>query len=117
MGNLVRGITASLENIGSLRADEDDSLPAIADKYVPVRPISSVTRRRRKEKMVRPDQGPSMSWKKLIIFQKLKMAHKCHNCSRLETPQWRPGPNGPRTLCNVCGLIYTKRQQRHSETK
>ncbi|KAJ4149895.1 hypothetical protein LMH87_010669 [Akanthomyces muscarius] len=96
MGNLVRDIAASLENIGSLRADEDQMLPDIADKYIPMRPVSSVCRQRRKERM------------------KLKMAQKCHRCSRLETPQWRPGPDGPRTLCNVCGLIYTKRQQRYA---
>ncbi|OAQ97801.1 hypothetical protein LLEC1_02555 [Akanthomyces lecanii] len=96
MGNLVRDIAASLENIGSLRADEDQMLPDIANKYIPVRPISPISRQRRKERM------------------KLKMAQKCHRCSRLETPQWRPGPDGPRTLCNVCGLMYTKRQQRHA---
>ncbi|OAA57286.1 transcription factor rfeH-Penicillium chrysogenum [Cordyceps fumosorosea ARSEF 2679] len=97
MGNLVRDISASLEKIESLRADEDEVLPFVADKYVPMRPMSSIARRRRKEK------------------KKLKIAHKCHSCKRLDTPQWRPGPDGPRTLCNVCGLIYTKRQQRQAE--
>ncbi|TQV91977.1 hypothetical protein V2A60_005930 [Cordyceps javanica] len=97
MGNLVREISASLEKIESLRADEDEVLPHVAEQYVPVRPISSVARRRRKEQ------------------RKLKTAHRCHSCSRLDTPQWRSGPDGPRTLCNVCGLIYTKRQQRHAE--
>lgn len=52
MGNLVRDISASLENIGSLRADEDQMLPDIADKYMPMRPVSSVWRQRRKERMV-----------------------------------------------------------------
>ncbi len=52
MGNLVRDIAASLENIGSLRADEDQMLPDIADKYIPMRPVSSVCRQRRKERMV-----------------------------------------------------------------
>ncbi|KAL6753374.1 hypothetical protein V8C86DRAFT_2727053 [Haematococcus lacustris] len=32
----------------------------------------------------------------------------CHNCGVLDTPQWRCGPNGPRTLCNACGLRYKK---------
>jgi hypothetical protein len=26
----------------------------------------------------------------------------------VETPEWRRGPLGPRTLCNACGLIYAK---------
>ncbi|KAI8203713.1 hypothetical protein K4K48_007345 [Colletotrichum sp. SAR 10_66] len=35
----------------------------------------------------------------------------CHKCHRVDTPQWRLGPDGPMTLCNVCGLVYAKRQQ------
>ncbi|KAF6808039.1 gata zinc finger [Colletotrichum sojae] len=35
----------------------------------------------------------------------------CHKCYRVVTPQWRRGPDGPMTLCNVCGLVYAKRQQ------
>ncbi|KAM3486300.1 hypothetical protein MY8738_000516 [Beauveria namnaoensis] len=96
MGNLVRDITSSLDKIESLRADENENemLPHVADKYVPTRPISSAARARRKEQ------------------NKQRMTHKCHNCHRVETPQWRPGPDGPKTLCNVCGLVYTKRQQK-----
>ena len=29
---------------------------------------------------------------------------RCHSCNRAETPQWRRGPDGARTLCNSCGL-------------
>ncbi|KAK1704343.1 uncharacterized protein CLUP02_04421 [Colletotrichum lupini] len=36
----------------------------------------------------------------------------CHNCHTTCTPQWRSGPAGPRTLCNVCGLIYAMRQRK-----
>ena len=53
MGNLVRDISSSLEKIGSLRdEDEDEVLPDVANKYVPVRPVSFVERKRRREKMV-----------------------------------------------------------------
>jgi hypothetical protein len=31
---------------------------------------------------------------------------KCHHCGTEETPQWRQGPDGPRTLCNACGVRY-----------
>ncbi|KIK95274.1 hypothetical protein PAXRUDRAFT_92867, partial [Paxillus rubicundulus Ve08.2h10] len=33
---------------------------------------------------------------------------KCHSCSIRETPEWRRGPDGARTLCNACGLHYAK---------
>ncbi|KAI9029963.1 hypothetical protein CLU79DRAFT_733426 [Phycomyces nitens] len=33
---------------------------------------------------------------------------KCHSCNISETPEWRRGPDGARTLCNACGLHYAK---------
>mmetsp|Transcript_15042 Transcript_15042/g.28913 ORF Transcript_15042/g.28913 Transcript_15042/m.28913 type:complete len:385 (+) Transcript_15042:203-1357(+) len=32
----------------------------------------------------------------------------CANCSCTNTPQWRMGPTGPKTLCNACGVRYKK---------
>lgn len=29
---------------------------------------------------------------------------RCLSCNRAETPEWRRGPDGARTLCNACGL-------------
>ncbi|KAG4178810.1 hypothetical protein ERO13_A10G066600v2 [Gossypium hirsutum] len=31
---------------------------------------------------------------------------KCLHCAAEETPQWRTGPLGPKTLCNACGVRY-----------
>ncbi|QPC70716.1 hypothetical protein HYE68_001468 [Fusarium pseudograminearum] len=36
----------------------------------------------------------------------------CTLCNETNTPRWRKGPGGHRTLCNVCGLIYSKRQSK-----
>ncbi|VUC23746.1 unnamed protein product [Clonostachys rosea] len=36
----------------------------------------------------------------------------CHECRSETTPRWRKGPDGPGTLCNVCGLLYAKRMRR-----
>ncbi|KAH7186626.1 hypothetical protein DER44DRAFT_858810 [Fusarium oxysporum] len=33
---------------------------------------------------------------------------RCGRCSRIDTPEWRRGPDGARTLCNACGLHYAK---------
>lgn len=30
------------------------------------------------------------------------------HCHSLETPLWRAGPDGPKTLCNACGVRYKK---------
>ena len=32
----------------------------------------------------------------------------CDQCGQRETPEWRRGPRGLRTLCNACGLFYSK---------
>ncbi|KAL1925802.1 uncharacterized protein VTP21DRAFT_685 [Calcarisporiella thermophila] len=34
---------------------------------------------------------------------------ECFNCHCTETPEWRRGPQGPKTLCNACGLRYAKK--------
>lgn len=45
--------------------------------------------------------GRSSSDKK----KKLKIADEyvCTDCGTLDSPEWRKGPNGPKTLCNACG--------------
>lgn len=32
----------------------------------------------------------------------------CIQCGNKKTPQWRQGPNGPRSLCNACGVAFMK---------
>ncbi|WOL17384.1 GATA transcription factor 17 [Canna indica] len=38
-------------------------------------------------------------------------ASECHHCgiSATSTPMMRRGPNGPRTLCNACGLVWANK--------
>ncbi|KAG5338125.1 GATA zinc finger domain-containing protein 10 [Termitomyces sp. T112] len=40
---------------------------------------------------------------------------KCHSCNIRETPEWRRGPDGARTLCNACGLHYAKLQRKRDK--
>ncbi|XP_061960209.1 GATA transcription factor 1-like isoform X2 [Populus nigra] len=35
-----------------------------------------------------------------------KLGRKCQHCGVEKTPQWRAGPDGPKTLCNACGVRY-----------
>ena len=37
-------------------------------------------------------------------YQRNAPPGRCHSCNRAETPEWRRGPDGARTLCNACGL-------------
>ncbi|ODQ52764.1 hypothetical protein SAICODRAFT_7798 [Saitoella complicata NRRL Y-17804] len=44
---------------------------------------------------------------------------RCHSCNIADTPEWRRGPDGARTLCNACGLHYAKltRKSMNEEAK
>ena len=33
---------------------------------------------------------------------------QCEHCGCTNTPLWRSGPSGPKSLCNACGLRWTK---------
>lgn len=41
--------------------------------------------------------------------KKLKIADEyvCTDCGTLDSPEWRKGPSGPKTLCNACGCECT----------
>lgn len=37
-----------------------------------------------------------------------RKSNNCKHCETDETPEWRRGPDGSRTLCNACGLFFSK---------
>ncbi|KAH8890609.1 hypothetical protein GQ53DRAFT_747360 [Thozetella sp. PMI_491] len=46
-----------------------------------------------------------------------RLSFSCRICARQDTPRWRCGPEGPGTLCNVCGLVFAKRKRRKQTTR
>ncbi|KAJ4292481.1 white collar 2 type of transcription factor [Kalmusia sp. IMI 367209] len=46
--------------------------------------------------------------------KKMKIADEyvCTDCGTLDSPEWRKGPNGPKTLCNACGLRWAKKEKK-----
>ncbi|KAK2768539.1 blue light receptor [Arachnomyces sp. PD_36] len=38
--------------------------------------------------------------------------YECQRCGKCSSPEWRKGPNGPKTLCNACGLRWSKEQKK-----
>ncbi|TDL24954.1 hypothetical protein BD410DRAFT_766588 [Rickenella mellea] len=36
----------------------------------------------------------------------------CVTCGRTDSPEWRKGPLGPKTLCNACGLRWSKKSRK-----
>ncbi|KAJ1023234.1 hypothetical protein NDA16_003387 [Ustilago loliicola] len=49
---------------------------------------------------------------KRVRKRKNEHHQECLGCQAKETPEWRKGPMGPRTLCNACGLLYAKLTKR-----
>ncbi|KAK5657038.1 hypothetical protein OQA88_3564 [Cercophora sp. LCS_1] len=44
--------------------------------------------------------------------QKVAEEYVCNDCGTLESPEWRKGPGGPKSLCNACGLRWAKREKK-----
>ncbi|PWA63019.1 Zinc finger, GATA-type [Artemisia annua] len=38
-------------------------------------------------------------------------SRSCRDCKTTSTPLWRGGPDGPKTLCNACGIKYNKKRR------
>ncbi|KAK4231234.1 hypothetical protein QBC38DRAFT_262437 [Podospora fimiseda] len=45
--------------------------------------------------------------------QKVAEEYVCTDCGTLESPEWRKGPQGPKTLCNACGLRWAKQEKKN----
>ncbi|KAM0808052.1 hypothetical protein AB5N19_08393 [Seiridium cardinale] len=56
------------------------------------------------------DRDPRTGEKK----KKIKVAEEyvCTDCGTLDSPEWRKGPSGPKTLCNACGLRWAKKEKK-----
>lgn len=108
------GIVNELRNMTAYAARAEGAgptfvLPQAAQELDTSRDINSMSHTKRLHKSRRASGDMSSSRKR-----KSSIVHAaCYECHRTETPQWRPGPDGPNTLCNVCGLLYAKRQVRN----
>ncbi|KAH8921560.1 hypothetical protein BT69DRAFT_1283107 [Atractiella rhizophila] len=41
-----------------------------------------------------------------------KQARSCSSCGATDSPEWRKGPSGDKSLCNACGLRFARAQAR-----
>ncbi|RDW94183.1 GATA transcription factor LreB [Aspergillus mulundensis] len=48
--------------------------------------------------------------------KRLRAEYKCADCGTSDSPEWRKGPEGPKTLCNACGLRWAKMEKRRQDT-
>ncbi|KAL4943380.1 hypothetical protein BDV06DRAFT_190111 [Aspergillus oleicola] len=48
--------------------------------------------------------------------KRLKGEYQCADCGTSDSPEWRKGPDGPKTLCNACGLRWAKSQKKRQDS-
>ncbi|CAG8458754.1 8803_t:CDS:2 [Funneliformis caledonium] len=75
--------------IGHTISNDQDTINLIRTKRTTVGPSATRTKYRKRSKRAAPPG-------------------RCHSCNISETPEWRRGPDGARTLCNACGLHFAK---------
>ncbi|KAJ4298946.1 white collar 2 type of transcription factor [Kalmusia sp. IMI 367209] len=52
------------------------------------------------------------SKKKKNIELNIGKQYMCTSCNTVDSPEWRRGPTGPKTLCNACGLRWSKEKKK-----
>lgn len=80
--------------------------------------VGADSKKRRGVSYLQPSRfrsSPRQQW--LTHPQKAAAPGRCHSCNRGETPEWRRGPDGARTLCNACGLHYAKVSRKYGPEK
>ncbi|KAK2027192.1 GATA zinc finger protein [Colletotrichum zoysiae] len=109
MARLSHGIARDINEIKSLRKDDLNALKCRAggggQQQQQQRQQQVTSRLEAATRATQPGHRP-----------RNRVEFACHKCHRVETPEWRPGPDGPGTLCNVCGLIYAKRERKKGES-
>ncbi|KAF8911037.1 hypothetical protein CPB84DRAFT_1763187 [Gymnopilus junonius] len=58
------------------------------------------------------ERGDESSKKKKLKRSQNAEQYVCNQCGRTDSPEWRKGPQGPKTLCNACGLRWAKQMRR-----
>lgn len=51
---------------------------------------------------------PPLSHVLSLMTARIQSPMHCVHCNTTETPLWRAGPAGPKTLCNACGVRWKK---------
>jgi len=90
------------------KRDAPFAADASDEESTPSRGGSSAKWRRKGEadgaiQVVRP-----MATDSIVTASGKKVKRGCLNCGQQKTPQWRVGPEGPKTLCNACGVRFRK---------
>ncbi|KHN29722.1 Putative GATA transcription factor 22, partial [Glycine soja] len=71
----------------------------------------SSTARLTRKMMRLPSTSSDLATKKALN----NITRVCADCNTTSTPLWRSGPNGPKSLCNACGIRQRKARRAMAE--
>lgn len=113
-------------NLSPVSVLENSGTNYIGTLMVPISfPVRGRSKRIRKRRRRFPELCIQQEWRwNQVSMENLKQEHevslflpktvtrgvtigrKCQHCQAEQTPLWRAGPMGPKTLCNACGVRY-----------
>ncbi|KAF7834131.1 GATA transcription factor 4-like [Senna tora] len=76
--------------------DDDDGVGSINSEAK----LGGFTKKKARTTMKKKNKNVSINWERSLKRK------RCRHCETEETPQWRVGPMGPKTLCNACGVRF-----------
>jgi len=90
------------------------SLPqtSSASKKITKPKVEKTEKTEKTEKSDKSEKSPNSSKKDKSPTKrkiKYKPGLRCLSCGTTETPEWRKGPQGSNTLCNACGIRWSKK--------
>ncbi|EGG18485.1 putative GATA-binding transcription factor [Cavenderia fasciculata] len=74
-------------------------------------------KRATKAEKLKKSSGGVLGVKRTYVTTPKSKGNYCVFCGTMETPEWRKGPGGHKTLCNACGLHYAKNLKREGANK
>lgn len=63
------------------------------------------------------DPGGSVATLAAVAAAAAAQTKSCTGCGKSNSPEWRRGPSGHKTLCNACGLRYARSLTRRKKKK
>ncbi|GMI92116.1 GATA transcription factor 11 [Hibiscus trionum] len=95
-----------LPSISSTSSASRGSDYLVGSESEPESYLTAKPAKKRQKKKVNLTLLSGYSEAKKSSSQQPTVVMKCLHCEITETPQWREGPMGPKTLCNACGVRY-----------
>ncbi|KAK9459376.1 uncharacterized protein V1516DRAFT_627779, partial [Lipomyces oligophaga] len=104
-GRVKHGSTSSVSEYLTSPPGRQRHAPTTSDPNGRVTKVCEYDLRRRSRSRVDRTELTLKSQKLKVLEER---EYKCSECGTIDSPEWRKGPVGPKTLCNACGLRWSK---------